>query len=124
MIKSRRGSKGGKFFPGELISSIKEIIDKSFKDKIRDSKLIIDGCNFGNELVLKVEIEKSDGSKTSIELSIDYQSNELLQDKIHVLLDALGHFLDKVLTKKKPIIGSDWEEVKIGPNTLHARQVN
>ena len=124
MLTSRRGIKGGKFFPGELISSIKDIILKTFKERIDKSKLKIDGCNFGNELVLGVELEKNEGEKISIELSIDCKQDEPLETRIHLLLDAMGHFLDQALKGRGISVGNKWEEVKIAESILFVRRIS
>jgi hypothetical protein len=121
MIESRKGIKNGKFFPGELINSIKTILQGEFKEKLKGSKLKVDGCNFGVELVLRVDFENSDGKLTTIEASIDHFEGEAIENKIHILLDAIGHFVNQFLNSKEFSLGKEWQEVKIEKNTLYVR---
>lgn len=138
MIQSRHGSKNGKLFPGELLRSLKQILQNTFKEKLTNLTLKIDGCNFGNELVLQAQIENQNSLKKIIELSIDNKAEEPIEKKIHILLDVLGHFLGKSLTlvsgiansgktnkvdKKAKAANTNWEEVIMGGVTLYVRQV-
>ncbi|MFC2074995.1 hypothetical protein ACFLRA_01835 [Bdellovibrionota bacterium] len=123
MVSSRLGHKSGKPFPGELIRSINKLLSATFGSKLKKEVFKIDGCSFGNELLLRVGIyDKAGGCKTAFEASIDHSSKEDIKSQINILLDGTGHFLGEYFLSRTRVVSADWNAVKMENAVFYIRQ--
>lgn len=100
-------------FPEEFLQQVEEIFRQNFAKKIGESKLVVEGRIYAEEIVLRVGIrEKGRLKQSNFEVSIDYKSSDPNSlDRIHDLVDVAASMMADYFEKGEELdFPYQWKE--------------
>lgn len=82
-------------FPKEFTAQIETVFKENFAERLKDSKLIVEGRIYPEEIVLRVGVlENGRLKQNNFEVSIDYKSEDPeALDRIHNLVDVAASMM-------------------------------
>lgn len=83
-------------FPAEFNQQIQSVFMENFGPQLKDSKLIIEGRIYPEEILLRVGmLEKGRLAQQNFEVSVDYKNSEseTVLERIHALVDVAGSMM-------------------------------
>jgi hypothetical protein len=82
-------------FPPEFSAQIESVFKENFAEQLKESKLIVEGRIYPEEILLRVGVlEKGRLKQSNFEVSIDYKSDDPeALDRIHNLVDVAASMM-------------------------------
>lgn len=117
-----KSSKKWTAFPSEYVEQIAQVFQEGFKDQLKDSKLLIEGRIYSEEILLRVGfLEKGRLAQTNFEISMNYSAKDQdAVERIHDCIDAAGSMMAEYFEQDGEVdFPRQWKEYEFNRKKLY-----